>query len=94
MATEQEALESSKAQAAAAHADYVVEGAERNLAAVESKIERATGVVDNGGAALDQAQAALDDAVVERELAVAHAASLNPGTAVSAGLAEATGLEN
>jgi len=91
MASDEEAT---KAAAAAAHADYVVEAAERNLAAVSAKITQAADIVDSGADAVAQAQAQVDAAVAERELAVAHAASLNPGAAVSAGLAEATGLEN
>jgi hypothetical protein len=91
MATEEEAT---KAAAAAAHADYVVEAAERNLAAVSAKITQAADMVDSGAAQVAQAQAALDDVAAERELLVAEAATLNPETVVSAGLAEATGQEN
>jgi cell division protein FtsB len=91
MATEEEAT---KAAAAAVHADYVVEGAERNLAAVSAKITQAADMVDSGAAQVAQAQAALDDVAAERELLVAESANLNPGAAANAGSAEATGQEN
>jgi hypothetical protein len=94
MATEQEELAAKKAAAAAAHAEYVVEAAERNLAAIQAKIDQASAVATDLADAVPLAQAALDDVVAERELAVAEAAALDTGTAVSAGLAEATGLEN